>query len=199
MSVVTCVCEKTFEADIPETVDLSAGAETVESILRGTFLTFTCPHCGHSVKPEVPIRFTDPGKGRDIYLIPERDRNRFLLGQIEHPPVKRIVIGYAELVEKLKIYTEKLDDCAVELIKYYILVKAGSGASPSIYFDRIDENMLVFDILGLREDEIAEIKIKREVYDKAEAELPLKRQEEPYNMFLQPPYVSISKIEIEEM
>jgi hypothetical protein len=198
MTEITCVCEKTFEADIPDTVDLSDDPDVLDAILNGSYLTFRCPHCGHAVKPEVPLHFTDLEKQIDIFLVPERERNRYLLGRYEHPECNRIVIGYAELVEKLKVYSAVLDDSAVELIKYYILVRAGAGSTPSIYFDSIDNDALVFDIIGLREDEIAKIKIQREVYDKALAELSQKRSEEPYSTFLEPPYISINKIELEE-
>jgi hypothetical protein len=198
MTEITCVCEKTFEADIPDTVDLAANPEVLETILNGSFLTFRCPHCGHTVKPEVPLHIIDSDKQVDIFLVPEPDRNRYLLGRYKHPDCRRIVIGYPELIEKLKIYFARLDEFAIELIKYYILVKAGVGSSPSIYFDAVDSGTLIFDIIGLREDEIAKMQIQSEVYDKALTELSQKRGEEPYSTFLEPPYISISKIEIEE-
>jgi len=198
MATVTCVCEKTFEADIPESVDLAGEPDALEQILDGRYLTFSCPHCGHRVKPEVPLRVTDSRKGIDMFLVPERERNRYLLGLTEYPEAGRIVIGYAELVEKLEIYRAGLDDSAIELIKYYLLAKVGAGITPAIFFRSITEDKLVFEIVGLRDDEVGVIKIGRETYDRALDELPEKRREEPYSSFLEPPYVSINKIEIEE-
>ncbi|MBN1686743.1 MAG: CpXC domain-containing protein [Spirochaetales bacterium] len=198
MGTITCVCEKSFEADIPEAVELSGSTDVYQRLLDGTFLAFTCPHCGHEIRLDAPLRVTDALKGMDIFVVPDHDRNRYLLGLSDYTSGGRIVIGYAELLEKLRIYAENLDDSAVELIKYYLLVKAGAGVTPAIYFHGIENDTLIFDIVGLRNDEVGRIKIGRDIYEKAVNELPDKRQEEPYSTILQPPYVSICKVEIEE-
>ena len=197
MSTITCVCEKSFEADIPESVELSEDPVAYKQIIDGAFLTFTCPHCSHSIQPDLPLRITDSSKGIDIFVVPERERNRYLLGLTGYDSPDRIVIGYAELAEKLRIYMTDLDDSAVELLKYYLLIKAGAGFTPSIYFTGIEGNSLLFDIVGLRDDEVGRLKIGRDVYEKAAKELPAKKDEEPYSTFLEPPYVSISKVEVE--
>ena len=198
MTTITCVCEESFEADVPESVELAGRSQAYERIFDGTFMTFACPHCGHRVRPDVPLKVTDLSKSIEVFVVPERDRNRYLLGLTNYDCQGRIVIGYAELVEKLKVYVENLDDNAVELIKYYLLVRAGAGADPQIYFRGIEDGSLVFDIMGLRDDEVGRIRIGYDVYEKAVAELAEKRQEEPYSTILQPPYVSICKVEIEE-
>ena len=198
MSLITCVCEKSFEVDLPEFVDLSTSPDTYEHIFDGTFLNFICPQCGYTVKPEEPIRIIDPSRDIDIFLVPERERNAFLLGRTAYQTAGRIVIGYPELVEKLKIYEALLDDGAVEVIKYYLLAKAGAGITPKIMFKGCEENELQFDIIGLREDEVGKARIPRELYDKLLTELPSKRREDPYSSILEPPYVSITKVEIEE-
>ena len=67
-STITCVCERSFEADIPESVELSEDPAAYEGILNGTYLTLTCPHCGHIIKPDIPLRITDVRKGIDIFV-----------------------------------------------------------------------------------------------------------------------------------
>ena len=197
MGMITCVCEKSFEADLPDVVDLST-SDTLERIFDGTFQNFTCPHCGYTVKPEEPQRVTDPTRGIDMFLVPERDRNAFLLGHTEYQTTGQIVIGYSELVEKLKIHDASLDDSAVELIKYYLLAKAGAGVTPKIFFTGCKGDELEFDIIGLRKDEVGKARVPRELYKKSVEELPVKRLEEPFSTILTPPYVSITKVEIEE-
>ena len=198
MGEITCVCEKTFEAVLPESIELSDSPDTVGKILDGSFLTFTCPHCGFAVKPEIPLRITDSSRDMEIFLVPERDRNRYLLGLAEYQTGGHIVIGYGELVEKLKVYAASLDDGAVELIKYYMLAKAGAGVTPRILFRGYEDGELVFDIFGLRDGEVGRARVSRQLYEKAVDELPEKLRHEPFSSFLAPPYVSINKIEIEE-
>ena len=198
MGTITCICEKTFEVEVPDFIDLTKAPDVCSQIINGTYLLFTCPHCGHLVKPDAPMRIVDATKGIDIFHVPERERSRYLLGLTNYNSDGRIVIGYAELVERLRIYSAQLNDSAVELIKYYLLVKAGPGAQPEIFFKETEDEALVFEIAGLRENEVGRVKIQREVYEKAENELPVKQREEPYSTILEPPYVSICKVEIEE-
>ena len=79
-----------------------------------------------------------------------------------------------------------------------MLVKAGTGADPKILFDRSDDAYLHFQLHGLKDGEIGMAKIPLSFYNKAAGELSAKAKEEPYSSFLEPPYVSISKIELEE-
>jgi hypothetical protein len=198
MAEITCKCEKTFDADIPEKVNLSANPDLREKILKGEFLTFTCPYCGTTIKPDVPLSVQDEPKGIDIYLVPEIERNRYLLGLNEYEEHDRIVIGYRELVEKLKITDYGLDDRVIEMIKYYLLIKAGTDNDPVIVFAAAEQDNLLFEIFGLKTDEIAQARIPKSLYQKMEQDLAVKQGEEPFKMILNPPYVSICKVEIEE-
>ncbi len=198
MTEIICNCEKSFEAEVPDVIDLAHDPGVIEEILTGTFLIFTCPHCGNAIKPEFPLNIVDSTTGVDIFLIPEIDRNRFLLGLYGNDDHDRVVVGFAELVEKLQITKASLDDKAVELLKYYLLVKAGSGANPRIFFAKIENENLVFDIFGLKTDEIGIARIPRALYESACQDLASKVNEEPYKMILEPPYVSVTKIEITE-
>ena len=198
MAEITCMCDTTFEADLPDSIDLSKDPGLEKAIMDGCFLSFACPKCGSTIKPDVALLVTKPDIDLDVFMVPEKERNRFLLGLTEYEGYKRVVIGFAELVEILTIHNADLDDRAVELLKYYLLAKSGAGTNPTITFVGLENRHLLFRIAGLQADEVGIARIPREVYEKSLLELPMKETEEPYSVFLSYPYVSISKVEIEE-
>lgn len=204
MKKLTCYCEETFDADIPDKVDLDKNPEAINSIIEGTFMCATCPRCGKLLKPEYPFRLFSSSKGINLYFIPELDRSAYLLGKLEYNigTPDRVVIGYRELVEKICMYKENLDDRIIESIKYYLMKKAvetSDNAEPDIdvYFIEKKSDSFIFHIEGLKEGEIAETKIKKEMYNKIAKEIDQKAESDPFNTFLTPPYVSIKRIYLE--
>ena len=41
---VVCYCDRDFEVDLPDQVELNPEME--EAILKGSFMSTKCPHCG---------------------------------------------------------------------------------------------------------------------------------------------------------
>ncbi len=200
---IPCYCENMVEIEVPTEVDLAESEEAARAIREGSFLSVTCPKCGKLLKPEFPVRIIDSAKGIEIFLIPELDRASFLLGRSKHRVKNsehgRVVIGYAELVEKLAILDAGLDDRVIEMIKYYLSQKVEDDANLEIYFRGREGEKLVFHILGLREDEVGVSNIAFALYETVERELPEKIQEEPFDFLLAPPYVSFKKVSREEV
>jgi hypothetical protein len=204
MKKITCYCEETFEADIPDEVDLDKNPGAITSIIEGTFMCATCPRCGKTLKPEYPFRLFSTSRGINLYFIPELDRSPYLLGKLEYSigTPDRVVIGYKELVEKIRIYQENLDDMVIETIKYYLMKKAvetSDNEEPDIdvYFYEKKPGSFIFHIEGLKEKEIAVTEIKKDMYDKIVKDIDQKAKSEPFKDFLTPPYVSIKRIYIE--
>ena len=67
-----------------------------------------------------------------------------------------------------------------------------------LFFSAVEESELLFEIHGLRQDEIGILKISMDFYEKISRELPQKETEEPFNHIFDPPYVSLTKIELED-
>jgi hypothetical protein len=130
MRTIECNCDKNFEADIPECFDLDKEPELLQEIVSGRFLTFTCPHCQTTIKPELPFEIIQKSKKLHLHFIPELDRIKVREGEINIKTAAtaeeqtRLVIGYQELVEKLNIFGLAIDDRALEILKYHILTKA---------------------------------------------------------------------------
>lgn len=196
---VTCFCEHTFEVDFPDTFDVQHSPEILTHILNGTFMTFLCPKCGKTLKPEFPCSLIDSSREIEIGFIPEEQRSGYLKGTHPFPALKRVVIGYKELVEKIKIVTSDLDDRIIEIIKFYLYQKAEQeDKNIEIFFhekESSNRNMLVFHIYGLQTDQLGVLNIPFSLYEKNADDFP---NQEPFDEILKPPYISIKKITIGE-
>jgi hypothetical protein len=163
-------------------------------------MSFTCPNCEKTLKPEFPFVITDTSRDIEITFIPEEQRTAYMKGKKIFPETERVVIGYKELVEKMKVLTYDLDDRVIEIIKFYLLQKAEQeGEHIEILFngfDPNDPNTLVFHIYGLHTDELGVIPIPFSSYEKNLSSLPEKENDERFQEILRPPYISIKKIYI---
>ncbi len=201
---LVCMCENEFEIELKDTVDLEKEPEVEEQIIQGSYMTYRCPKCGKLLKPEFPFRIVDRRKGIDIFFIPELDRGAFSRKKLSYDigsPV-RVVIGFPELIEKLTVLREKLDDRAVEAIKMYLLERAVSENMeeeaereliPKIWFDRREDQQLIFKIEGLKKDSVGITRISMGTYDKILKGLA-KSKDRAINLIISPPYVSVNKL-----
>ncbi len=204
---ITCFCENTFEADIPESVDLSADPHLVSQILSGDFMAVSCPLCGKRLTPEYPCAFYGVKEGRDLYFIPEMDRAAYSRGKLPYDIGKpwRVVIGYAELVEKVRVFTQGLDDRIIEVMKFFLLSRstetpAVAGPPPqadgeiTVEYSGQSGDKLEFHLSGLRRDEVAVARLGRDLYSKIEADIEKRVKDDPFKDFCTPPYVSITQV-----
>jgi len=199
METVTCVCEKSFEVEPPADVDLDEDPGVLESILEGSFMVYTCPECGARLKLEFPVRISSRSRGWDICFIPEKNRSELYRRELSFaiPDGSHCAVGYAELVEKLRVLEHDLDERAVEVIKYHLLTRALQASeeqeSIRILFVEKTADQLVFHIHGLRKDEVGVSRIGMDIYRKARQNLDETAAQEPLKSLLEPPYVSINK------
>jgi hypothetical protein len=194
---IACRCEHRLVVDLPETLDLASDPASEEQILDGSFMSVRCPVCGSLIKPELPFRVIDAARGVDIYHVPTLDRDRYLAGRLETVPknVGRVVIGFAELVEKLRITNAGLDDRVVEVVKYHLMRRAGQeGQGVAIRFAARAEGHLVFEVHGLRSGEVGRVRVPEEKAARIGADLTANLRREPYRSFLLGPYVSCSSV-----
>ena len=198
MKKISCFCGNEFEVDFPETADLDNHPEFTEQILNGTFLTAACTRCGKIMKPEMQISVSSNSKGLNLLFLPGLERNAFLLGTREYPEADRIIFGYDELVEKVRIMKAGLDDEILEIIKFHLLEKTDPTIDVTIYYEKSEDGSLLFHILGLKKDKVGISKISGQLYNRISDDMPKHRKNEPYATILSPPYISIRKIELEQ-
>lgn len=206
MRKVVCMCETSFEADLPEEIDLDAEPGRIDEILAGTFFQVSCPNCAAILKPELSVRLVSRKRHLDIQVLPELERLSYHLGEASFPKGAEILIGYAELFERARIIADGLDPSAIEIIKYYLCLKAEEGAPESadlsVSFAGLQDDgkggkgqRLLFHITGIREDEIAVLPIGKDYYERILKEMPETMKKEPFTAIFAGPYRSIRMLE----
>lgn len=196
---ISCPCEYSFEVEIPESLDIQNDPKVIEDCITGDFLSFTCPDCNSSVRPDFPVLiegFTDNAYA-SLYFVPEIERSTVLLGKSPYS-ADRLAIGRSELSEKCKIYRAGLDDRCVEAIKLLLLEKAENPDGLKLFFQRCDEKGdLELYIHGLKEDELGVSTVPRAIYSKMCNDIEQRLKEDPFREILNGNYISVRKVSLE--
>jgi hypothetical protein len=173
---IPCPCDNTFTVEVPESIDLDAQPEYLDKILEGSFMNFICSSCGKKHKPEFPITLLWPSHGYAFEVLPEGERYAFYRRKKERKTegaAMETIIGYPELADRLTVIRDGLLPIAVEALKYYILLRAeetGKGEEISVWYQNRSSDHLEFHIHGLREGEVAVIRVPLAVYEKTVAD-----------------------------
>ncbi len=202
---IACFCEKTFETEIPDAVDLVANPEIEALILSGEFMAVLCPACAKRLTPEYPCLVSGVKGGSDVYFIPETDRAAYMRGKLAYSigSPARVAIGFPELVEKIRIFAEGLDDRVVEIMKFYLLTGSRSEAGGLAADDSADIVLRYageaggshqFHIEGLKKGEIGVARLTHEMYGKIAKDIDARVAEEPFRQFCKPPHVSLRRL-----
>ena len=201
MRSITCPCDATFDADLPDEMDLDEEGSRLDEILAGTFMELSCPKCGRKLKPEPRLRLRSTRRSIDLFTLPESERFSFYGGFVEIPRGCEVLIGFPELYERARLVADRLDASAVEVLKYYLLAKAVETQSAGdevvvSYAGRQEDGKLRFQIAGLREGEIAVLALPFDQYEKALRDLARTAKAEPFARIFEGPYRSVRVLEM---
>jgi hypothetical protein len=199
---IACFCEKTFEADIPDSADLAAEPEVGALIASGDFMAVACPSCGKRLTPEFPFRLTLPGGAGEVLMVPEADRGAYVRGSLAYAVGSpyRVVVGFPELAEKLQVIESGRDDRVIEIMKYYLLTGAAGSEGEEddrdvmLRYKGEEGGKHVFHVVGMKEGEIGVARLASEIYGKIAADVEVRVQEEPFRDFCTPPWVSLRRL-----
>ena len=199
---IPCFCENTFEAEIPEEINLDNEPGYLDEILNGNFLAFRCPNCGKKHKPEFPLSVHWPSKKLSFEILPELDRGvlyrRKKRASRKGPNTLETIIGYAEMAERLAVLRDGYEPVAVEAIKYFLHLKAEEQYPEKemeiLYYktERASEqNFLEFHIHGIKENEVAVMKIPFSLYEKTIDDYKKHPKSEIYSSLRVQTYLSV--------
>jgi hypothetical protein len=196
------MCDKSFEADLPDRIDLDSDGSWLEAILDGSFFSVTCPHCGTTLKPDLEVRLVSERDGIDYYVIPDLQRLSFYIGKVDIPAGSEVLIGFPEVLERFRIIKAGLDPLPVEYIKLMLLSKASetndNDSLLTIHFVNKENGSLVFHVRGLREDEVAVLKVPEKNYTDLHQRLSELSRQSPYASIAKGPYKSLRILEAAE-
>jgi hypothetical protein len=199
---ISCFCETSFDADLPTSADMTADPEIEQLILDGSFMAVTCPGCGRRLTPEYPFRLTGVRGFGDLFLVPETDRGAYARGTLEYDTGApgRIVVGFAELGEKVQIAGLGLDDRVIEIMKYYLLTGSATGGDAEqekevrIVYRGRESGRHLFNIMGMKDGEIGIARLAEDLYSRIASDVETRVMEDPFRDFCAPPWVSLRRV-----
>jgi hypothetical protein len=161
-------------------------------------MNFTCSSCGKRHKPEFPLTVKWPGKGLTLEVLPELSRGEFYRRKEEKNQAPReTVISYPELIERIAMLKDGLTTEAVEAIKYYLYVKADENypeENLTVWYYTKTESGLEFHIHGIKNNEVAVMRIPPALYEKTLADFKANPKAEPFSFLRVKSYCSIQNI-----
>ena len=170
---ITCFCDNAFDVEVPEEINLDSESRYLDEILDGTFFTFNCPSCGKKHKPEFPLTILWPSKKLSFEVLPELQRGEYYRRKkqaaAKGPYPLETIIGYPEMADRLAMIRDGFDPTAIEAIKYYLHLKAEEQYPDDeleIWYIGSGEGSLEFHIQGIRENEVAVMKVPLPLYQK---------------------------------
>ncbi len=196
MRTVTCSCNASFSAELPDSIDLDASPEYLEHLSAGSFMSVACPTCGRKLKPEFLLNVVWPSKSAALIAVPELDRPN-LAETVGEEKDASVVVGYPELAERIAVLDAGLDPTAIEILKYYLLLKAAEAdpnAEASAWFFAYENDAIVFHLHGLRPGEVAISKIPRSLYERTLGESKSRPDEEPFRSIRSGNYISVRNL-----
>lgn len=195
---ITCYCEQDIKVSVPETINLETSPEITDEIIQGEFLKIICPNCGKELKPEFEIVFHVGDTEASLLFLPEIKRESFYKKEKVVPMDYDLVIGYPELREYMLMKRSSLERFPVEVIKLHLMQKAPPESGISIYFEKLENEKLVFEVIGLRKDEVGIVQVPFKTYQKLARDKEQLMQDEPYNAMFRVPYISVKLVSFEE-
>ena len=201
---IPCVCENSFEVEIPEEIDLDTNKEYLDEISNGNFLNFTCASCGKNLKPEFPISILWPSRKLQFEVLPELNRGEFY--RTKKTPGKKtaytvqIIIGYPELADRIAVIRDGFEPVPIEAIKYLLQVKAEEqypDDEPAVwYFGSTSalgesDGSIEFHIHGIKDSQVAVMKVPMSLYQKTLSDYKDNPKKEIFNILKFSDYISV--------
>jgi hypothetical protein len=179
-----------------EKIDLDVNPENIGMICDGSFMSFICPGCGKKHKPEFPVILLWPSQKLKFEVLPELSRGEFYRRKKENTGFETI-ISYAELADRVAVIRDGLEPVVIEALKYYLLLKAEEtypGLDISAWYHGNSLEDIEFHLQGIKADEVAVMRVPRNLYDKTLEEFRRHPKKEIYVSLRKMSYLSVQNM-----
>jgi len=167
-STINCLCGTNILIDYEEEINLDQEPKYFEEISNGSFMSYTCSFCGKKNKPEFPINIEWKSKNLKMRVIPELERGEFYRDKKDNYKFETI-ISFPEMADRLAVINDGLDPVAIEALKAFLLDKAAESypdKEVNAWYHLNDPAFIEFHLDGIRQGEVAVMKIPQELYKK---------------------------------
>lgn len=178
-------CGEISDLTVWESITADDSPDLKSDLLAGKINIFHCA-CGQKALFPSPILYTDDAKKLVISFSPQTDaaEKLKLFKEIKESSVKsgelenytdynlRFVTSYNELLEKILIFDNNLDDKVLEVIKLLVLSQESDKMSQrACIFGKCDGGAIEFLVTDSKEQQVYTSRVPRETYDTIEAQL----------------------------
>jgi hypothetical protein len=193
---INCPCANYFSVDFNEEVDLDQNPSSLDEILSGTFMSFECPACGKKHKPEFKITIIWKSRNIKLEVLPELDRGEFYRRKKENQNFETI-IGFPEMADRLAVIKDELEPVIIEALKTFLLVKAEEnypGRNINVWYYGKGPSGIEFHLDGIRKDEVAVLRVPREIYEKTGTDYKKHPKDELFSSLRVRSYLSVQNL-----
>ena len=119
-------CHTQFPFTVHDSINVGIDPQDKEKVLDMSIFQYHCPHCGKTDIVCYPLLYHDPVNGVWIQVYWREEDFGRRVGKQEQELIKimgqehyrrREVLGYWELIEKIRVFDAGLDDFAIALMK----------------------------------------------------------------------------------
>lgn len=142
MTYSTTICSKcghSYQTEVCQSVNVQNSPELKQQIVSGEFFMHKCPQCGNVQLVKFPFLYHDPSENLVICMSDQE-----ISAEGTDGLTARRVTSVGELIEKIKIFDEGLNDAIIEMCKF--VTGKDLGVEASMRFLKTDgpDNELIF-------------------------------------------------------
>lgn len=179
-------CGQMSEVTVWNSITVKDSDDLKQDLLRGQINMFRCPSCSYSALMPTPMLYHDENKKLMISFSPCNDEvlKHQLFDNVQKSSKEsgeleklegynlRFVADYNELLEKILIFDNGMNDKTIEVLKLMILSQDIEKAERrTCRFGKIENNVLEFMIYDTIENQTYTSQVPKETYDTIDLQL----------------------------
>lgn len=179
-------CGELSEVTVWQSVTADDSPDLKEDILKARLNMFSCPSCGQTALMPEPLLYIDEAKKLMITFSPCNDAasKALMFDNVKKASARsgetknmqdcnlRFTASYNELIEKILVFDNGLNDKVTEILKLLVLMQDSESMEHRIcMFGKTDNGVLEFMVQDKRDGKLYTSRIPTETYDTVKEQL----------------------------